>query len=446
MTEKSLLFETTGAVGDGVPVTDDQWFQLFRSFCPVANAGGVAPDVLNELAVTGTATPVSVDTGQAFVYGIPYYNTAAVTVAIATPGASTRIDRIVLRASWAAQTVRITRIAGTEGAGVPAMTQTAGTTWDIPLANVSITTGAVITVTDAREWVGGVGDLSINSSKLAALSVIAGKIAADAVGAGAIAADAVGAAQIADYAVDPRAHISGVNGIVVDPQNGNARGADATDLQTARTIASQVASGDNSVIVGGSSNVASSQYAVVVGGVLNSASANSAVVLGGSSNAASAINSAIPGGSQARADKYGQEAFAAGGFSETVSTAQRSTFVLRISTTNATPAELFLDGVDDRLTILDQYTYAFRALVVARRTDADNECAAYEFVGCIDNNGGTTALVGSVTKTVIAEDSAAWDVNVTADNTNDALIITVTGEAAKTIRWVATVWTTEVAG
>ena len=98
------------------------------------------------------------------------------------------------------------------------------------------------------------------------------------------------------------------------------------------------------------------------------------------------------------------------------------------------------------MTIASDTTYAFRILLVARRTNADNESAAYEFVGCIDNNAGTTALVGSVTKTVIAEDTSAWDADVTADNTNDALIITVTGENSKTIYWVATVWTVEVTG
>jgi hypothetical protein len=93
-------------------------------------------------------------------------------------------------------------------------------------------------------------------------------------------------------------------------------------------------------------------------------------------------------------------------------------------------------------------TYAFTILVVARRTDADNESAGYEFKGVVDRNGAanTTAIVGTVTKTVLAEDTSAWDCNVTADTTNGGLAVTVTGEAAKTIRWVATAWTSEVTG
>jgi hypothetical protein len=54
-----------------------------------------------------------------------------------------------------------------------------------------------------------------------------------------------------------------------------------------------------------------------------------------------------------------------------------------------------------------------------------------------------TAIVGSVVKTVLAEDDATWDANVTADDTNDSLKITVTGPSAS-VRWVAFVRTVEV--
>lgn len=117
---------------------------------------GVLKGWLNELAVTGVATPVAVNTGGAIVYGMPYENTVSVNVAVPSPTTDTRQDRIVLRRDWSAQTVRITRIAGVEGGGIPAMTQSAAPSgtgiWDIPLATLSVTTGGVITVTDAREY------------------------------------------------------------------------------------------------------------------------------------------------------------------------------------------------------------------------------------------------------------------------------------------------------
>lgn len=118
---------------------------------------GVLANWLNELAVTGVATPVAVDTGAAIVYGLYYENDASLNVAVPSPSSDTRYDMIVVRRDWAAQTARITRIAGVEGSGIPAMIQSAapdGTgIWDIPLASLQVTTGGVITVTDAREFV-----------------------------------------------------------------------------------------------------------------------------------------------------------------------------------------------------------------------------------------------------------------------------------------------------
>lgn len=166
MAEKSIFWETNGTGdGTGTGFTDDEVFQVFRSFCQNASVGGVIDGILNELAASGSATPVAIASGQAFVYGIPYFNSASVNVAISTPAVSTRIDRIVLRADWTAQTVRITRIAGVEGGAAPSITQTPGTTYDIKLCQVSITTGGVITLTDEREFIGVNATAAANTMK-----------------------------------------------------------------------------------------------------------------------------------------------------------------------------------------------------------------------------------------------------------------------------------------
>jgi hypothetical protein len=150
-------FHTTNNTGDGPSAGYSAAnFQQFirETFITNTAAEGVLYGVGNNLAVTAAAPNVAVNTGAALNYGVYYGNDASVNVNIPTPASATRIDRIVLRYSWSAQTVRITRIAGSEGSGsAPAMTQTANTTWDIPLANVSITTGGVITVTDQRTYV-----------------------------------------------------------------------------------------------------------------------------------------------------------------------------------------------------------------------------------------------------------------------------------------------------
>jgi hypothetical protein len=126
---------------------------------------------------------------------------------------------------------------------------------------------------------------------------------------------------------------------------------------------------------------------------------------------------------------------------------QTGNVTLTGTTTNVTQTEIFIGGVaSSRINIASDSTYMFEVRIAARRTDADNESAAYLLQGCIDNNAGTTALVGSLNKVVLAEDTAAWDVDVQADNTNDALIVLVTGENTKTIRWTALVTIVEAAG
>lgn len=134
---------------------------------------GVLSGWLNELQVTGVATPVAVNTGAAIVYGMPYENTVSVNVVVPSPTTDTRQDAIVLRRDWAAQTIRITRIAGVEGGSIPAITQSPapdGTgIYDIPLATISVTTGGVITVTDAREYCAfttSVGDDALGTSHI----------------------------------------------------------------------------------------------------------------------------------------------------------------------------------------------------------------------------------------------------------------------------------------
>lgn len=158
MTERSRFWGGT-ATGDATVAPYDAETEFAQVLMSIAEANEIPIDrsivfldELNKLVVTGAASPLAVGTGRALVYGNWYENDASVSIAIPTPAVSTRIDRIVLRKSWAAQTVRITRIAGTEGAGVPAITQIAGTTWDMPIAQVSITTGAVITITDERDF------------------------------------------------------------------------------------------------------------------------------------------------------------------------------------------------------------------------------------------------------------------------------------------------------
>ena len=120
------------------------------------------------------------------------------------------------------------------------------------------------------------------------------------------------------------------------------------------------------------------------------------------------------------------------------------TVYLEATTTDATATELLVGG--DRVKVPTDSTAFYRVSVCARRTDADNESAGYTIEGVIDNNAGTTALVGSQVTTVTVEDTAAWSVAVTADDTNDAIAVKATGEASKTIKWVARIDLTRASG
>lgn len=266
---------------------------------------------------------------------------------------------------------------------------------------------------------------------------------------------------------------------------GDKRGARAVDLQRTRSASTMVASGiaavvgggsnntasgANGVVSGGNSNVASGTGSVVSGGSLNTASSTNATIGGGTLNTASAQYAAVLGGQGNVADggqslasgRYattrgisGARVHSAGaawaGGSQALGTAQTGTYVLRRQTTDATTSYLNADDSGTltaaRIVALpDNATYTFDVLVTARRTDAANESAGYRLSGVIDrqSGAGTTALVGTVTKVVLGEDTAAWDADIFVDTTNGGFTVQVTGEVGKTIRWVAAINTAEV--
>ena len=205
-----------------------------------------------------------------------------------------------------------------------------------------------------------------------------------------------------------------------------------------------VSSSTHQAIGGGYQNAAAGQYSTIAGGTGNATSGTASAVPGGANNEAAGTY-ALASGYRAKAPLYAQHAQAAGRFAA-AGDAQTSVLVARRITTNATPLELFLDGSAQRLTLADQDCWAFSILLVARRTDADGEGAGYRLEGVIHRNGSSTALVGNVSKTVLGESSAGWDAEVEADDTNESLKITVTGEAGKTIRWAARIELAQVNG
>lgn len=160
MPQKSI-FWTTGLAGDGLAAyTEGEVFAwLKRTFLEDPTTQGVHLNHGDELIVSGVASPVLVGDGAAIVNGIPYENdTQAITasklsVAIPTPTTGPTGHKIVLRADYTANTVRVALLSSADGVGgYPGVTQNASV-WEITLAFVSITTGGVITVTDGRSFI-----------------------------------------------------------------------------------------------------------------------------------------------------------------------------------------------------------------------------------------------------------------------------------------------------
>ena len=126
----------------------------------------------------------------------------------------------------------------------------------------------------------------------------------------------------------------------------------------------------------------------------------------------------------------------------------RSVFCPYKETTDATPVEIGAIGTaTNKLTVLANSAFMFDATVIAY--DLTGSLGrTWRLEGGIKRDGANnTTLIGTVVKTDISTDggdAAAWDVAATADNTNEALIFTVTGEAATTIRWQVVIHINEV--
>lgn len=240
-----------------------------------------------------------------------------------------------------------------------------------------------------------------------------------------------------------------------------------------------VASGENS-FASGNGNTASGQYAFTLG-VSNQATFASTFALG-SSNQATVANAWAIGanntssGSAAGAiganhtsdgsyslalgGRYGSARGVAGYLSlpasvgpiaATAGTSQAGVLVLGVQTTTATPTVLRSNtsaaAATNQLALANNSAVVFRASVIANVTGG-GDTKSWVIEGTIKRgaNAASTALVGTPVVNIIAADSgaSAWTVAATADTTNGALQITVTGAASTTIRWVARVDSTEV--
>jgi len=156
MSEDSYFWDGNAVLGDDGPyATSDVQDVFFRMLLNGTGNRGPLKGWLNELEVSGTASPVTVATGAAIVYGGFFHSDQAAGVNIPTPAAGlSRYDLVVVQRTWASSTTRIARHPGVAAAApvAPLLSQAAGAIWEIPLATVLVDDAGTITITDTREF------------------------------------------------------------------------------------------------------------------------------------------------------------------------------------------------------------------------------------------------------------------------------------------------------
>jgi hypothetical protein len=210
----------------------------------------------------------------------------------------------------------------------------------------------------------------------------------------------------------------------------------------------------NSIIGGGYQNViqAYNSYSTIAGGEGNTIQPglNHATIGGGEQNIVSANIGTIPGGHHAAAANYAQMAYASGLFANP-GDSQYSLYVLR-GTYSVYPGKLYLDGGaiggTSEIVLPGNRSCSFTARIVGRdSTAAGNTCAFNLRGGATRNSTGfVTVQVPWNEKLMDTFTGSPCSALVTSTGAGDGkLRVQVNGLSGVSVRWVATVETTEVA-
>ena len=239
--------------------------------------------------------------------------------------------------------------------------------------------------------------------------------------------------------------------------NSYTSGADAFAAAIASNSSSYGATGSNSIAIGyrakatgaksialsGENATATGASSFAAGGEYPTASGAYSVAIGGSVNTASGEASYAFGkrALAAQTGKYAYGAFLTG----TNGATQGGMMILNAATTDATATVLSSDsnaaGSANQIVAASDTAITFDGSVTGIQNGAQ-AFASFLISGLLVNDGGTTTLVNSAI--TVIDNQSSWVVAMTADNTNNALAVTVTGEASHNIRWVANIRTSEV--
>tara|TARA_R110001592_G_scaffold159901_2_gene391801 strand:+ start:274 stop:1608 length:1335 start_codon:yes stop_codon:yes gene_type:complete len=231
--------------------------------------------------------------------------------------------------------------------------------------------------------------------------------------------------------------------------NNNTSSYGATGANSVAIGLNAKSTAGNSVAIG--SRAVSSNASIAIGtsyanyGVV--ASGANSIVLGDGSAASQISSVAI--GYGANSNIIGKFAYATRSFADgnAEGSSQGGMFILVSDTTDATAEAMTTNkstaAANNQIVAASDTCITFSGTIVAMQNGAQ-AYAGWEIKGMLVNDGGTTSLALGNVSDMAATNASSWAVALSADNTNNALKIQVTGEASHNIRWVANVKTAEV--
>lgn len=299
---------------------------------------------------------------------------------------------------------------------------------------------------------------------------------------------ATNAAADVDVAIVPKG-IGGLALRVADgATNGNKRGTGAIDLLSSQFGTTNVASGVNSglfagsankatnlraVVLGGSNNQANSQdsfvgsgninivnspYGAIVGGSNNTVSGSGgslilggdsnnasgnggSVVIGGSFNTANGVNSIAYGTRATTRTMIGSRAMSSAPNSTfTVGARQMREATMQQSTSGATSTVLTVDaaaaGAVNQFVLVSDSAMQLKGRLIVRNTTS-GDVGSFDIIILARNVAGTVTIVSSTIGAFVGDVALnTCAVTVSADNTNKAAQISVTGLASTSLIWL----------
>jgi hypothetical protein len=236
-------------------------------------------------------------------------------------------------------------------------------------------------------------------------------------------------------------------GAVANDNTGDLRGDYAVDWQRVRGTSNEVAAGNFSVISGGSFNKATGLHSVVAGGNNQVNDADYAIILGGVNGNTRGIKGAVitPG-------------LATGGASDASGMIQTGVYIVSGETSSSSPVTLTTDGnptvsSQNVITLVDNSAVHFKGTVVGKQINAeDPEIAVWNIDGVVYRQVDSTTTnyyySGVFPPTAqlnnAINSTTAWSVILDLDSTLGSMLVSVQGEAGKSIRWTSKIETIEI--